>query len=50
MKICREPPGVLGPRACWVAIDGPWLYLSESLLGLLLEIVAEWRSDRNLVG
>jgi len=50
MRIFREKPGVIGPRACWVAIDRPWLYMADTLPGLLWQILTQWRHDRHMVG
>lgn len=50
MKVFREKPGIISPKRCWVAIDGPWLYAADSLLALLWQVCTEWHSDKHLVG
>lgn len=50
MKIFREKAGVISQKPLWVMLDGPWLYLSESIHGLIWEVITGWRKDRNLVG
>lgn len=47
--IC-EPPGVISKDRCWVCIHEAWMYTSESFLGLLREMIAGWKHNKNLWG
>lgn len=49
--LMREPPGILSESSCWVLSDSHgYLYLHDRLLGLVRQVVTEWRHDRHMVG
>ena len=50
MRLRREQAGVIAPVPVWVLIDRPYLYIHESLIGLALQVLLEWRHDQHLVG
>lgn len=45
-----SPPGEISAHGCWVLVDVPWLYCHDTFVGLLWQILTEWRQDRHLVG
>jgi hypothetical protein len=50
MKIFKEKPGVISVKHCWVAIGGGYMYIEDTLLGLIWLLITEWKHDRHLVG
>ncbi len=50
MKISKESPGVISNTPIWVAIEGSYLYTSETFLGLLKILLTERNQDKHLVG
>lgn len=51
LLIYRETPGVLAETAVWVCLDSEgFMYMADSLAGLLRVLVMEWRQDKHLVG
>lgn len=50
MKLCHTSPGEIAPGRIWVLFDGPYMYDSPTILGLIRLILREWRNDRHLVG
>lgn len=50
MRLFREKAGVISAGPVWVFVDGEWLYVGSSLVGLIWVVVFEWRSDDHLVG
>ena len=50
MKIFKEKPGVISPDACWVAWHRCYLYTSDTLLGLLWDMLTNWNNDSRLIG
>ncbi len=50
MKIFREKAGVISKNHVWVCFHNEYMYLGDTLPGLLLEIVTNWKNDRNMVG
>lgn len=50
LRAFKEEPGVIGKQAVWVCYCEGYLYLGDTLLGLIKEMVTGWRKGRNLVG
>lgn len=46
----RERARVLARGPVWALSAGGYLYLSDTLLGLIKTVVREWESDKHLVG
>lgn len=50
MRIFKENAGVISPEECWVCIHGPYMYVADTLEGLVQVLNTEWEWDRHLVG
>lgn len=51
LLIYREIPGVLAETAVWVCLDSEgFMYMADSLAGLLRVVATPWRQDKHLVG
>jgi len=49
VKIFQEKPGIISKEKCWVAIlNGTWLYTSDTLFGLIRQLITEWKHDKHL--
>lgn len=48
-KIWRERAGVLAPEPTWVCMYGARIHMAGTLVGLFLDVVWNFRSDRRLV-
>lgn len=46
----KEGPGIVGPKSCWCCGYDCYLHIHESFLGLLWEVLTEFKRDRHLVG
>lgn len=50
-RIWKEKPGVICPGSCWCAsYFGCYLHVRESFLGLLWELITQFRHERHIVG
>jgi hypothetical protein len=49
VKVWLEPVGTFG-LPVWCAYADGYLYMHETLRGLLKQLVFEWRNDKHLVG
>lgn len=50
-NVFKEKPGVISKESCWVMIDNHgYIYIHGTLLGLLKEVITEWKNDKHLVG
>ena len=51
LLIYQESSGVLAETAVWVCLDSQgFMYMADSLVGLLRVLATEWRQDKHLVG
>lgn len=50
MKILKQEGAVISEKPIWIAFHGPYMYDSESLLGLFWTMLREWNNDKHLVG
>jgi|TARA_B110000240_G_C13453445_1_gene433566 hypothetical protein len=51
MKIYKEKAGVISTQSCWVCLDKKgYMYLDNTLHGLLWEVITEWRQDKHIAG
>lgn len=50
MKLWRSEPGAISQGVCWCAYHGGYLYVSDTLVGLLWQMLTEWRKDRHIAG
>lgn len=50
MRLFRERAGVISPGPCWVLFADSHMYTHESLFGLAVLVIREWRHDRHLIG
>lgn len=48
--ILRENPGVISQAHCWVCTYDWYLHAEDSLIGLLWNILTEYKHDRHLAG
>jgi hypothetical protein len=48
MKIWKEKPGVISKGPCWCCLYSFYLHTSNSLLGLVVDVVTHWKSDKRL--
>lgn len=48
MRLFRDATSFGAP--VWVWVDGPYMVMSESLLGLVRHLVLHWHDERDLVG
>jgi len=52
--IVKDKGGIISPpgECVWMLIDGhgPWMYLEDSFLGLMKQVITEWRHDRHIAG
>lgn len=51
-SLYHEKPNIISVNRVWVCIDssGPWIYIADSSLGLLWNMITEWKSDKNIGG
>lgn len=50
MRIWYSSPGEISANGCWVGTHSCYLYTHDKLLGLLWQIITEWKNDRHVVG
>jgi hypothetical protein len=48
ITIFKEKPGVISPESCWVILGGGYMYIDDTLLGVLWLALTEWKHDRHL--
>lgn len=48
--IFKSKHGEISELPSWCAIELCYLYTSDSLCGLVYQMVTEWRDDKHLVG
>lgn len=49
MKIFKEKPNIISEKAVWVCFSHEYMYISETLFGLLYIILSEWKHDTHLI-
>lgn len=50
MKIFREKAGIISEKPIWICYHSTYMYVGDSLIGLLWEMATKWNNDHNLVG
>ena len=50
MRVFWSPPGEISRDGCWVCFESCFMFTGSSLLGLLWQVVTEWRNERHLIG
>lgn len=50
MKLWRSRPGEISPEPCWCLLQEEYLYIHDTLLGVLWLMLTEYRDDRHLWG
>jgi len=49
-RIFQEKPGVISKDKCWVCICGNFMYINDTLEGLINLLNTEWENDKHLIG
>ena len=49
-KIYKESPGIISEGHCWVCLHDCYMYTGDTFIKLILEIITQFKSDKNLVG
>ena len=50
MKIFKEKAGVISKGPVWVVINKGYLYIHDTLIGVMWLMITEWEHDKHLVG
>ena len=50
MKIFKEKPGVISKEAVWVCVCDNYLYIANTIRGLIYVLNTEWEHDKHLAG
>lgn len=48
LRVFKEKPGVISEGPCWVALEPGYLYIADTLCGLVFQLVFERHHDRHL--
>lgn len=48
MTILKERAGVISKEPVWVCLHKEYMYMSDTLLGLLIDMIKNWNSDSRL--
>ena len=43
-------PGEISKYGCWTYVNGGYLYIASTFIGLVWTVISEWKHDRNLAG
>lgn len=50
MIIFKEKAGIISKDSSWVCFHKEYMYTSDTLLGLLKQIIFEWKHDKHIAG
>lgn len=48
--IFKEKAGVVSEGPIWICFEREFMYMAPTLLGLIWQVITEWRNERYMVG
>lgn len=49
-RVWRSKPKEISPDPTWCCYSAGYLYIHDWLIGLVWQVLTEWKHDRHLVG
>jgi len=50
MQIFKEKAGVISEKPVWVCFHHEFMYTSRTIIGLIFQIITEWKNEKHMVG